>query len=898
MTPSVKARPAPRPSTIVARRRRTLGALVALTLGAGAVGAVAAPAAQAAETRVQDSFTRTVSGGWGSGDTGATWSHSADLGRFAVSGGVGLVALTTDGQTQKASLPGAGASTSISVTLATDKTPTGTGLYVSVVGRRTEAGGYQGKVRWLPDGSVNASLVRLDRAWQETALTREVPVPGVRGDAGRPVRVTVEATGANPTTIRLRVWQAGTAEPAGWTATATDATAGWQTPGGVGVDSYLSRASVPLTVRVDDVTAVFGAGAVVSPSPAPVTPAPTPTAPAPTSAPSPAPTATPSQPTATTPAAPSAPTTSAPPTAAPSADPSPSPGPGVDEPRPRATATAGSVPVGSARYPVPATAFYVAPSGLDSNPGTMTAPLATVGRAVSKAPSGATIVLRQGVYHESVTIPATKTLTLQNYPGEVVWFDGSSRVTAWAADSGAWRLDGWTSEFDASPTYTKGAPDGTAPGWGFVNAAYPMAAHPDMVFIDGVGQRQVASRDQVTPGSFYVDYATDRLYLGSDPTGHQVRGSDLARALLIQGPNSVVRGIGFHRYAVSVPTKGTVVSSARGVTIENVLITDSATQGLFVGGRGLGENNVIRHVTADRNGMLGIESSYADGLLIDGVRATGNNTERFNNAPVSGGFKMGRARNITVKDSVFSDNLSTGLWFDESVYNATVTGNDVQRNTGNGIAYEISAEALIADNLITGNAATGLKVNNASEIDVWNNTIVGNSGRPVWFVQDSRVASDLSAPGHDPRQTLPDPTVTWLLGPLTIKNNIIGGATSANCILCVEDGSLLRTPAQIGITSDGNVLYRTAATAPTWLSTWPRGARTATVSTTLAAHRLATGQDTHSLEFTGAAPVDATYRPTPALTAQQGTVAQPLSAAAARSTGYPAGERHLGAWLN
>jgi hypothetical protein len=153
---------------------------------------------------------------------------------------------------------------------------------------------------------------------------------------------------------------------------------------------------------------------------------------------------------------------------------------------------AGAAALGTTEYPVPGNARYVSPSGSDTGDGTLTAPWQTVTKAVDSAPDGATVVLREGTYSESVTIPEGKRLTLQSYPRETVWFDGSRDVSGWTADGAAWRVNGWRAQFDHSPTYTKGAPDSRSPGWGFVDAAYPMAAHPDMVFIDGVPQRQVA----------------------------------------------------------------------------------------------------------------------------------------------------------------------------------------------------------------------------------------------------------------------------------------------------------------------------------------------------------------------------------------------------------------------
>ncbi|UOY00743.1 right-handed parallel beta-helix repeat-containing protein [Blastococcus sp. PRF04-17] len=525
--------------------------------------------------------------------------------------------------------------------------------------------------------------------------------------------------------------------------------------------------------------------------------------------------------------------------------------------------------------------MFVSPSGADAGPGTEAAPYRTLAAAVAAAPNGGTVVLRQGSYNENVTIPRHKRLTVQSAPNEVVWLDGSREVSGWSPDGDDWRLSGWTAQFDHSPTYTPGAPDGRSPGWGFVDAAYPMAAHPDMVFVDGTPLRQVGSRAAVVPGTFYVDDPGDRLYLGTDPAGRAVRASTQTVGLTIRGAGSVIRGIGIQRYATPVPDKGALRSLAPDVTIENVVVRDNATQGMYVGGQNLGERNTLRNVTAERNGMLGIESSFSDGLVVAGVRAVGNNTERFNQAPVSGGMKICSARDLTVTDSVFADNLGTGLWFDESVHGVTVARNDILRNSGHGISYEISAQALIADNLVVGNGASGMKINNASRIDIWNNTVLDNGGRALWVAQDSRVASNRSTPGYDPRRPNPDPTVTWLLGPVTIANNVVGGRTSANCLLCAQDTSLRRTPAQIGLTVNGNVWTRPSASAPTWLATWPAGSSSSRTFTTLAALTAATGQEANGAEFTATPAVDAAYRLTGDATSAIGSVARPLPAVVA-----------------
>ena len=69
--------------------------------------------------------------------------------------------------------------------------------------------------------------------------------------------------------------------------------------------------------------------------------------------------------------------------------------------------------------------------------------------------------MRGGTYHEIRRV-FTAGITIQAYPGEVVWMDGTVPVTGWVQDGTAWRHDNWNVSLDSSPTFTRGAPDGTA----------------------------------------------------------------------------------------------------------------------------------------------------------------------------------------------------------------------------------------------------------------------------------------------------------------------------------------------------------------------------------------------------------------------------------------------------
>ena len=96
----------------------------------------------------------------------------------------------------------------------------------------------------------------------ETSVGSDVLVANVTLAAGDFIRVRAKVTGASPTTIRVRAWADGTAEPTTWTYTGTDSVAALQAPGGVGLQAYLSSSTTnaPVLVTVDDLRAAGRAG--------------------------------------------------------------------------------------------------------------------------------------------------------------------------------------------------------------------------------------------------------------------------------------------------------------------------------------------------------------------------------------------------------------------------------------------------------------------------------------------------------------------------------------------------------------------------------------------------------------------------------------------------------------
>lgn len=772
--------------------------LVAAAIAAITVGLLTPPPSAGANDAIlaHDTMSRSQPKGWGSAETGGSYTAQA-AGTAAVSGGTASLVSPAPAGTASMTLGSVRALDAVGrVDIALPSLPKGSSkVYVRNFIRGTTRTSYDAMIVVGSDGKSQLVLERFRNGVNATFSTGSGP----QIKAGKPVTLEISAVGVNPVRLGLKAWSAGSPEPAAWSALATDSSTDRLTPAGpVGISVYASKFGGVTPVRFDNLLTRTTSTAPANPAPARPTP--------------------------------------------PTVDPS-----GTKYAGKRFTAGAPAPTIKS--YSVPASATYVAPTGSDLNPGTTAKPFRTISAATKAAKSGGTVVLRGGVYHEQAIVYAHDRLTVEAYPGETVWLDGSSVVSGWTKSNNVWVKSGWTTFFDASPTYTTGAPDSTEENWQWINPAHPMASHPDQIWVDGKALTQVSTRAAVTSGTFFVDQPAKQLVLGSDPTKRKIEASTLSQAMSIRSKNSLIRGIGVRRYATSVPMMGAISTYFSGVTLENMTIVDNATTGLFIGA----DKARLKHVTVRNNGLLGIGASHADDLTVDSVLSASNNSQHFNNAPVSGAFKITKSRDVSIRNSAFVNNFGQGPWFDESVHNANFSHNDVIANTGDGLVLELSARFTIADNLIADNGGDAVAVLNSGDAAIWNNTAVGNGGG-IDISQDQRLASDLSLPGHDKRQHLPDPTVPWVVKNVSVINNVIS-VNQGDFILRVVDWTHKRSGAQMVTQSNGNLLHRASSTAPPAVVVWSQAGTGTVAFPTLETYRAAVGRDSSSFLVTGTSPL-------------------------------------------
>jgi hypothetical protein len=204
-----------------------------------------------------DSFSRTVSDGWGSAWTGGAYTSAAGAGTsFSVSGGAGRIEVPS-GESRFALLTSTSAkNTDIQAAVSTDKPALGaTGqLFTLVTRRRDDQTEYRVNMRFENDGTVRLSAAKVV-AGVETVLGSEQTISGLSHVAGRFITLRARLMGASPTTITARAWASGQQEPVDWQLSRTDSEPSLQAAGAVGVRARLGAPTLnaPVIFSIDTV---------------------------------------------------------------------------------------------------------------------------------------------------------------------------------------------------------------------------------------------------------------------------------------------------------------------------------------------------------------------------------------------------------------------------------------------------------------------------------------------------------------------------------------------------------------------------------------------------------------------------------------------------------------------
>jgi RHS repeat-associated protein len=167
-----------------------------------------------------DTFTRTVSGGWGSADKGGSWSGTTTA--FAVTGSTGTISLASATNLNGYLTSVAAGDQEVLVAVNVNQFATGGNTDSWVYLRRQDTNNYYAaRLTFTPAKQILAVFAKTAAGTTTTVGTGTSTLTHVKTDT---YWLRVQLSGTTSVNAKLRIWKVGTAEPTTWLVNATDTT--------------------------------------------------------------------------------------------------------------------------------------------------------------------------------------------------------------------------------------------------------------------------------------------------------------------------------------------------------------------------------------------------------------------------------------------------------------------------------------------------------------------------------------------------------------------------------------------------------------------------------------------------------------------------------------------------
>lgn len=349
-----------------------------------------------------------------------------------------------------------------------------------------------------------------------------------------------------------------------------------------------------------------------------------------------------------------------------------------------------------------------------------------VSAIVNAAAAGTTFYFTPGVYR-GVSLTPKDNQTFLGAEGAVL--NGSALLTSFTHVGNAWVVGGQTQEGARNALQWADAVRG---------------GYPETVFVNDKPLQPVDALSKVAPGTFYFDYAADKIYIGDNPAGKTVEAGKLDRAFGGGAQNVTIQNLVIEKY--DPPIQSAAVHSQKNWTITNNEVRLNYGIGII----SCDNSKIVGNFVHD-NGEMGLGGNGKN-ILVEGNEISRNGSwSGINVFWEGGGFKFVVTDHLTVRGNYAHDNKGFGMWTDINNIHTLYENNVVVRNSGGGIDHEISYDAVIRNNTLVGNGFNAqsdtwmwggqIQIQNSSNVDVYGNKLDmtgASGGNGITLIQETR----------------------------------------------------------------------------------------------------------------------------------------------------------------
>jgi parallel beta-helix repeat protein len=346
--------------------------------------------------------------------------------------------------------------------------------------------------------------------------------------------------------------------------------------------------------------------------------------------------------------------------------------------------------------------------------GTVIYPGTDIQAVVDANPSGTSFLLKAGVHRMQQVDPKNGNV-FTGESGTVL--SGARELTTFARSGAYWVVGGQTQR-------------GRATDVKHCEVGYEGCQWPEDLFIDDRLLLRVTSLAQVGPGKWYLDYTTDKIYLGDDPSGRRVETSVSAYAFGGRASNVTLRNLVIEKYASPAQAGAIHGDETTDWRVEDCEVRQSHGIGIRIGDRWQ-----VRGCRVHANGQLGLARG-GTGSIIEGCDIYGNKTVPFKTGFAGGALKFSKSKGLVFQNNRVHGNLGNGVWLDIDNIDYQVRDNIVYDNASQGIFVEISYRGKVYNNKVYGNGfgrnsswlyGAGILIAASPDVEVYGNEVTNNA---------------------------------------------------------------------------------------------------------------------------------------------------------------------------